>query len=1220
MKKKLSILFFLVTILYGYAQDEVSFVSDINPGIANSNPREFLVAEDFLWFIADNENGFVGAHRMDQQENILEFTSGVDAYGLESFQGAEYVILGDPFGRDFGSLYGLNSSPAGGLLSNTTIWGKELFAYGNQLYFSGEIDNPDVNNFRSANLISYDGTNAQQIPNPVGFPVGLNLEPRDFTLGSDGKIYFIGNDTNSTLAIYSFDGIQINSEVDNILISDYYVSSLTSFSNYVCYYDFAFVDYDLKSFNILNKENNTIGSFAYNPEAGLYDFNDYMYSGGSGGLASWNSDFTSNNLYGATYDLKKILGSFNNQLLQSSTFDNISFFPSKFFECGDFNTIREPVNNSTSDFNPLTGIEFNNKFYFSANDENSAIGQELYSYRTNYYCGDIFLSTQQEVEEFGAYNYIEIDGQVSIGGDDIVDLTSLTSWQTISGGLIIGNNINLSNLSGLNNLNEIGSFNNDYDISLILADNQNLNDLSAFQNLTQIDGLIIENNPVLASLEGLHNLVSTRDFFVIQNNDALTDFSGLRGLNGNGFINVFVIESNDNLTSLNGLQNFSPVVQTLSISNNLKIRSLAPLSGFTNEIGNGVSDLINNSKLTSFCGAFGLSSEPMTITGNAQNPTQAEIVSAGPCIYTSIPDDNFEAYLIAQNIDNEQIADNRILTSDATDALLLDLSGFDVSNFEGLQAFSNITSFSLINNQAAIVQEVNFSGNLLLETLTIINAPNVPSIDISQNNLINDLAIVTRGNLFSEIDLAGKNSITTLELADNQISTIDLNGTPNLTYLSLAINPLTQIDVTSLSALESISTYESQITTLDVSQNSNLTSINSDNGALTSVNIKNGFNNLLEFVEFNGNPGLNCILVDDVAFAEGQTISVTNPTGTWNKDNSSSYNEVSCNPITVEFLDDDIIGVESEQTDQQFVGLLVNGTITSNTTVTVSFISGDAIASPNTNADFSLGTNGQVTIDIPLGNYDGFSNPIFLSGFIDDNDPFEIIDDAIYEGNENLVLGITDFTGDITAVGTSSQLQYEIIDDDYVPRIRVVDGIASESATIDTAEFIFELTDGQGNLVPNDFYQDLFIEYAITGSAVETDDYQNLEQVLLTGVNAQSIFIFPEDDELTELTEDVILTVTRTGVLPFYQLGTTASTATVQILDNEIPGFTLSTIIVTTSEPNNSDSFTVVLNAQPVSDVVIDIASNNTAEAVTTPTSLTFTNANWDIPQTVTVN
>ena len=49
-----------------------------------------------------------------------------------------------------------------------------------------------------------------------------------------------------------------------------------------------------------------------------------------------------------------------------------------------------------------------------------------------------------------------------------------------------------------------------------------------------------------------------------------------------------------------------------------------------------------------------------------------------------------------------------------------------------------------------------------------------------------------------------------------------------------------------------------------------------------------------------------------------------------------------------------------------------------------------------------------------------------------------------------------------------------------------------------------------------------------------------------------------------------------------------------------------------------TDTFTVVLDAQPTSDVVIALTSSDTGEA-TISGSLTFTPANWDTPQTVTV-
>ena len=66
-------------------------------------------------------------------------------------------------------------------------------------------------------------------------------------------------------------------------------------------------------------------------------------------------------------------------------------------------------------------------------------------------------------------------------------------------------------------------------------------------------------------------------------------------------------------------------------------------------------------------------------------------------------------------------------------------------------------------------------------------------------------------------------------------------------------------------------------------------------------------------------------------------------------------------------------------------------------------------------------------------------------------------------------------------------------------------------------------------------------------------------------------------------------------------------------------GFTLSKTTATTSETGTTDTFTVVLTSIPTSNVVIDIADNDTTEAQRSPTSLTFTNGNWNTAQTVTI-
>src|SRR5262249_57095318 len=47
--------------------------------------------------------------------------------------------------------------------------------------------------------------------------------------------------------------------------------------------------------------------------------------------------------------------------------------------------------------------------------------------------------------------------------------------------------------------------------------------------------------------------------------------------------------------------------------------------------------------------------------------------------------------------------------------------------------------------------------------------------------------------------------------------------------------------------------------------------------------------------------------------------------------------------------------------------------------------------------------------------------------------------------------------------------------------------------------------------------------------------------------------------------------------------------------------------------------FTVRLTSQPKPDVTIPVASSNAAEGVAAPASLTFTAADWNVPQTVTV-
>jgi len=81
-----------------------------------------------------------------------------------------------------------------------------------------------------------------------------------------------------------------------------------------------------------------------------------------------------------------------------------------------------------------------------------------------------------------------------------------------------------------------------------------------------------------------------------------------------------------------------------------------------------------------------------------------------------------------------------------------------------------------------------------------------------------------------------------------------------------------------------------------------------------------------------------------------------------------------------------------------------------------------------------------------------------------------------------------------------------------------------------------------------------------------------------------------------------------------------ASDVSVTNNDNDVAGITVTpTSGLTTTEAGGQATFTVNLNSQPTADVTIGLSSSDTTEGTVSPASLTFTSANWNSTQTVTV-
>ncbi|TCI85345.1 lamin tail domain-containing protein [Tenacibaculum sp. M341] len=65
------------------------------------------------------------------------------------------------------------------------------------------------------------------------------------------------------------------------------------------------------------------------------------------------------------------------------------------------------------------------------------------------------------------------------------------------------------------------------------------------------------------------------------------------------------------------------------------------------------------------------------------------------------------------------------------------------------------------------------------------------------------------------------------------------------------------------------------------------------------------------------------------------------------------------------------------------------------------------------------------------------------------------------------------------------------------------------------------------------------------------------------------------------------------------------------------PGLSISFPSENTSENTSNTSFSIVLDAQPSANIVIDINSNNTSEIIPNHSSVTFTDSNWNVPQSI---
>jgi Ca2+-binding RTX toxin-like protein len=242
------------------------------------------------------------------------------------------------------------------------------------------------------------------------------------------------------------------------------------------------------------------------------------------------------------------------------------------------------------------------------------------------------------------------------------------------------------------------------------------------------------------------------------------------------------------------------------------------------------------------------------------------------------------------------------------------------------------------------------------------------------------------------------------------------------------------------------------------------------------------------------------------------------------------------------------------------------------------------------------GSNGFVLNGMAAGDRSGHS--VSGAGDINGDGVDDLLISAVYAGSNG-----RSYSGESYVVfGRRSPPQISII---------ATDADAAEAST-DPGIFTITRT--------SDTIDTLTVAYtvAIASTATNGDDYDMLTGTveIPAGQASVTVTITPINDNRVEGAETVTVELVDTAD---YELDDISSSATITIADDDIAGLTISKTTTTVREPTTTDRFTVVLDSQPTSDVVVIVESGDTTEATVAPTLLTFTSTNWDIAQTVTV-
>lgn len=360
------------------------------------------------------------------------------------------------------------------------------------------------------------------------------------------------------------------------------------------------------------------------------------------------------------------------------------------------------------------GIGYGNEIKFTS------LSQKTYN-------GSIYLTSQQEVIEFGAHHYNTINGTIFIEGTDITDLSPLHDLAVVNFGLRI-NSTSVEDFTGLENLEIVGA---EWPTGFSVQGNDKLKSFKGLSKLQLTRGDVqIDHNRELMSLDGLDSYIAvSAGMLRIGECEKLQNINGLKNLTFVGD-NLYLI-NDPSLNDISGFSNLSELNGRLYITNNASLPNLNGLEKLT-AIPSGI-EIDNNQALYDINGLKNVT------TINGAGGVSLLLIKNNPLLT------NLDAF---SNVE-------------AADAVHL-INNVSLKNVEGLKKVKKINDILHIENNPKLTGLKGFDNVTYIRKLEILTNESIVSLTgLNAVKKINDgLTITGNQNLTS---LTGLENLTDVE-------------------------------------------------------------------------------------------------------------------------------------------------------------------------------------------------------------------------------------------------------------------------------------------------------------------------------------------------------------------------------------------------------------------------------------------------------------------------